>query len=176
MKQMYNITFARSPSLGGLAPLKSSSPRVKPISQRPKPPASRTRPEPSKGAGEWAWHYRTLLALHDHLKGGVGDRLRESSAAMEPPSLHAEDLTDELYDRELVLALPADRAEALQEINHALQRIRSKEYGGCEATGRKIPKAQLREMPWRRFAQGMKTPPLPDSSNQRRPAATRKRA
>ena len=78
---------------------------------------------------------------------------------MEPPSLHAEDLSDELYDRELVSALPANTAQALQEIDHALQRIKDKAYGRCEATGRRIPKTQLREMPWRRFARGVN--PLP---------------
>jgi len=125
---------------------------------------------------EWAWHYRTLLTLRDHLTGGVGDRLRESTAAMEPPSLHAEDFSDELYDRELIRALPANPAEALQEIDHALKRIRSREYGRCEVTGRKIPKTQLREMPWRRFAQGAKSLSAPGSPNRRQTAANRKQS
>lgn len=94
---------------------------------------------------------------------------------MEPPSLHAEDLSDELYDRELVRALPTNPAEAIQEIDHALQRIRGKAFGRCEATGRKIPKIQLREIPWRRFAEGAKPTSSPDSVKPPRPAAIRKR-
>ena len=144
---------------------------MKPISQRPKRPDSNTGTPSTQKAGEWAWHYRTLLALRDHLKGGVGDRLRESGAAMEPPSLHPEDLSDERYDRELASALPANPAKALQEIDQALQRIKNKEYGRCEATGRQIPKTQLREQPWRRFAQGVKPTPAPRTSRRAGSAA-----
>ena len=106
---------------------------------------------------EWAWHYRTLLALRDHLMGGTGDRLRESCDPMEPPSLHAEDFAGELYDRELALTLPANPAEALREINDAIDRLKAGTYSRCEATGRRIPKSQLRAIPWRRFAERPRT-------------------
>jgi RNA polymerase-binding transcription factor DksA len=107
---------------------------------------------------EWAWHYRTLRALRDHLATGFGDRLREPVGAMEPPSIHSEDLADELYDRELAKSLPQDRGMALREIDDAIQRICTGVYGKCEATGRLIPKPQLLAMPWRRYAEGV-TPP-----------------
>ena len=120
-------------------------------------PARRDNRQTKHIAPEWAWHYRTLLALRDHLTGSTGDRLRESCDAMEPPSLHAEDFTGELYDRELALALPAKSAEALREINDAIGRLKTGNYGRCEATGRCIPKSQLRAIPWRRFAEGRRT-------------------
>ena len=167
-------TFAGNSPFGERVFQSQRSPHVKPIPPRSKRPVSSDRPAPAGSAGEWAWHYRTLLALRDHLKGCVGDRLRESSGAMEPPSLHAEDLLDELYDRDLVSALPANTAQALQEIEHALQRIKNKEYGRCEATRRRIPKTQLRQMPWRRFAQGVPTLPVPRPSIRRRAASVRK--
>lgn len=98
----------------------------------------------------WGWHLRTLLALRDHLRGGTGDREREPCDPLEPPSLHAEDLVDELYDRELAAALPADPASAWREIEAALLRLKDGTYGRCERTGRAIPAAQLRAIPWRR--------------------------
>jgi RNA polymerase-binding transcription factor DksA len=87
------------------------------------------------------------------MKGSIGDRVRESCDPMESPSLHAEDFIDELYDRELAAALPADSASALREIEDALLRLKAGTYGRCERTGRAIPLVQLRALPWRRFAE-----------------------
>ena len=101
---------------------------------------------------EWSWHYRTLLALRAHFLGCSGDRLREPFDAMEPPSVHAEDFADELYDRELARALPHNRAEALREVEDALARISHGTYGQCEKTGQPISKPQLVARPWQRFA------------------------
>jgi RNA polymerase-binding transcription factor DksA len=124
-----------------------ASPRTKTHSSKPIP-------------HEWAWHYRTLLALRDHLSGGSGDRARESCDAMEPPSLHPEDLADELYDRELAAALPADVTEAQREVDAAIERLKTGAYGICEVTGRDIPPAELRAKPWCRHAAGTeKAPP-----------------
>ena len=109
-------------------------------------------------AEEWRWHYRTLIALRDHLHGRAGDRLREPIGAMEPPSFHAEDLADERYDRELADALPRNRVEALREIDDALARLRVGRYGRCEATGQLIPKSQLFSCPWRRVSESVENP------------------
>lgn len=102
-------------------------------------------------APQWAWHYRTLLALRDHLSGGAGDRLREPGDAMEPPSLHAGDFAGELFDRDLAQALPENRAEALREIDDAIQRLETGAFGRCERTGRPLPKSALRKTPWLRL-------------------------
>ena len=120
-----------------------------PAAARPGAPRTARRAPPI--APEWAWHYRTLLALRDHLDAETGDRARESCDAMEPPSLHPEDLFDELYDRELAGALPPERAAARREIADALHRLESGRYGVCEATGRRIPKARLLARPWCRY-------------------------
>jgi RNA polymerase-binding transcription factor DksA len=104
--------------------------------------------------GPWAWHVRTLVALRDHLRHGQGDRAREPGDAMEPPSLHGPDLIDEIYDRELAAALPADPEEALAEVDAALRRLAAGTYGVCELTGRRIAAATLRTRPWCRRAEG----------------------
>jgi DnaK suppressor protein len=64
--------------------------------------------------------------------------------------MHTEDLADELYDRDLALDLPRAPTEAVHEIEAALARLQAGTYGRCEVTGRLIPAAQLRAMPWRR--------------------------
>ena len=126
---------------------------MKTISKSKRKASAGTKPRSSTPIPHaWAWHYRTLLALRDHLTGGAGDRARESFGAMEPPSLHAEDLADELYDRDLAHALPADPGEAQREIDDAIQRLKRGIYGCCEATGRQIPSAELRAKPWCRYA------------------------
>jgi DnaK suppressor protein len=102
-------------------------------------------------APEWAWHFRTLLALRNHLLSGRGERICEPGEAMEPPSLHATDLTGDVYDRDLALALPADREDALREVNDALRRIERGVYGICEATGKPIARSRLKATPWRRY-------------------------
>ncbi|WP_414662928.1 phosphoribosyltransferase family protein [Horticoccus sp. 23ND18S-11] len=140
-----------------------------------KPRRPKTRAPAHAGAArsvppQWAWHFRTLLALRNHLLCGGGDRLRDPGEAMEPPSVHGVDLMDELYDRELGAALPRRTDEAVVEVEAALQRMEQGTYGICAVTGRPIPPAELRALPWRRTAASprprrrapVKTPPLHD--------------
>jgi RNA polymerase-binding transcription factor DksA len=131
--------------------MKAKTSHPKPIH----PPAGQHETSSSTKLKDWGWHYRTLLALRDHLAGGAGDRMREPVGAMEPPSVHPEDLVDEVYDRDLAGALPENRAEALREIDGAILRLSTGVYGVCEASGRPIPQAQLRAKPWRRFIEGV---------------------
>jgi RNA polymerase-binding transcription factor DksA len=109
------------------------------------------RPGTRTVAPEWAWHFRTLLALRNHLLSGRGEPGGEPGEAMEPPSLHALDVTADVYDRDLALALPADREVALREVNDALRRIERGAYGICEATGKPIARSRLKAAPWRRY-------------------------
>lgn len=116
-----------------------------------RPPRKPTSPRP-KSSRRWAWHLRTLIGLRDHLRHVMGDRLREPFESMEPPSLHAEDLTDEMYDRDLARALPPLPMNALSEVEAAIQRIQDGTYGTCTETGRTIPAKRLLQIPWCRTA------------------------
>lgn len=116
-----------------------------------KQPARRARMRRVVIAPEWAWHFRTLMALRNHLLSGSGDRCREPLDAMEPPSVHAVDWLAETYDHDLALALPANREEALREVNDAIRRLEQGTYGRCEATGKPIARSRLRAEPWRRY-------------------------
>lgn len=101
-----------------------------------------------------AWHYRTLRALRDHLLAARGDRLRGTTEPLERASTHGADFCDDLHDRALASALPADPVAALGEVEAALHRLAAGTYGLCLESGRPIPEAQLRAQPWRATAAG----------------------
>ncbi|SDS44900.1 TraR/DksA C4-type zinc finger protein [Opitutus sp. GAS368] len=83
---------------------------------------------------QWAWHYRTLTALRDHL---IQEQQSPQSA--------------DRFDRDFIRALLAREPDALGEIYAALDRILHGTYGVCEATGRRIAPARLRAAPWTRY-------------------------
>jgi putative phosphoribosyl transferase len=116
--------------------------------------SSAARPPAATVPREWTWHYRTLRALRDHLMDGRGDRLRDTGEPLEPASTHGADFADEVHDRELAAALPADPAAALTEVEAAMHRITAGTYGVCLESGRPIPAAQLRACPWRTTTAG----------------------
>lgn len=86
-------------------------------------------------AARWEWHYRTLVALRDHL-------VREQRS---PRGV-------DKFDRDFIKALLAREADALGEINAAIERILHGEYGICEVTGERISALRLRAVPWARCA------------------------
>lgn len=103
-----------------------------------KPPPRRTAPLPtpvSPGVARWPWHYRTLVALRDHL-------VQQSKAPEAADN----------FDREFVKTLLARERDALGEINAAIRRIEEGRYGVCERTGRPIDANRLRCVPWTRHA------------------------
>jgi hypothetical protein len=103
-----------------------------------KPPPRQTEPlprHPSPGVARWAWHYRTLVALRDHL-------VQQSKSPGK---------TD-VFDRDFVKTLLARERDPLGEINAAIRRIEEGHYGVCEHTGRPIDANRLRALPWTRHA------------------------
>jgi RNA polymerase-binding transcription factor DksA len=82
----------------------------------------------------WAWHFRTLVALREHLV----EVQRTPQAA-------------DQFDRDFIRALLAREADGLEEINAAIDRILRGDYGVCESTGRPIAAARLRAAPWTRY-------------------------
>lgn len=99
------------------------------------PPSPPHRPARPHGGARWAWHYRTLVALRDHL-------VRQSTSPQ----------TADVFDREFVRTLLAHEPHALAEINAALERIAAGRYGLCERSGQPIEAERLRARPWARFA------------------------
>jgi len=62
----------------------------------------------------------------------------------------ADSATDE-FDHDLAWTQLSAEQNALYEVNNALQRILGGSYGLCEETGKAIPAARLRAIPWTRF-------------------------
>jgi DnaK suppressor protein len=60
-------------------------------------------------------------------------------------------------DRERNLALSAQAAAAVEEIDDALRKIDRKTYGGCERCYQPIPKARLRALPFARLCVACKS-------------------
>lgn len=102
---------------------------------------------------KWTWHYRVLVTLRERLLQERRERLAEAAQPLEPHGMnHADSATDEV-DHNLALATLSAKQDSLQEIDEAIRRILSGTYGRCEETGKPIPAARLKAIPWTRFAQ-----------------------
>lgn len=99
----------------------------------------------------WRWHYQVLLALQDRLARQRGLLRQAAAEPIEPHSLDEADSATDEFDHDLALAELSADADALNEIGQALDRIRTGRYGVCEESGRAIPAARLKAVPWTRF-------------------------
>ncbi len=66
----------------------------------------------------------------------------------------AEDLVDranDAYEREFMLSLSGTERDTLVEIDSALDRLDSGEYGVCAECSAKIPVRRLQAVPWARY-------------------------
>jgi DnaK suppressor protein len=74
---------------------------------------------------------------------------------MEPGDIQFDDESGEggtvTVDRERDLALSAQALAAVEEIDHALAKLKNGTYGICENCGRLIPKARLEALPYARL-------------------------
>lgn len=100
---------------------------------------------------KWAWHYRTLLRLRDHLLQDTEVKWHEAGEAIEPHSLHLADSATDEFDHDVALALLAHEEDALTEVNDAITRILEGRYGVCERSREPIPSPRLRAIPWCRY-------------------------
>jgi RNA polymerase-binding transcription factor DksA len=101
---------------------------------------------------QWRWHYQTLRAERARL---LEDRLEQISEASAPIETHVrrpgESAADELAHVVAIGQLDAQQ-NLLYEIERAIERIETGSYGICERTGRPIPAARLRALPWTRYS------------------------
>jgi RNA polymerase-binding protein DksA len=61
---------------------------------------------------------------------------------------HLADTATETYERELDEGLEEDARDRLRQVEKALARIESGEYGRCEVCGKEIPVERLEAVPW----------------------------
>ncbi len=77
---------------------------------------------------------------------GRGDEGSESSAF----GMHQADAGSDAYDRDFALNILSQEQNALYEIDEAIIRIDTGEYGICQGSGEVIPQARLEAMPFAR--------------------------
>jgi DnaK suppressor protein len=99
----------------------------------------------------WKWHYETLARLRDRLIEERSEALSEAAEPVERHSLHQADSATNEFDHELALSQLSAEQDALYEVEAAMRCILDGSYGVCEQTGKRIPAARLKAVPWTRF-------------------------
>ncbi len=108
--------------------------------------------------GELEWFREALRCKRLELLGDAAtlcdEALRarnwDGSGASHLMPSHMAELASDAWEQEFTLILMEDKQALLREIEDALERVGNDTYGICEGTGRVIPKARLRAMPWAR--------------------------
>ncbi len=91
--------------------------------------------------------------LVDSMSGMTRDTIRNAPEGSEASGSgqHQGDAGSDAYDRDFALSVLAKEQDALYEIEQALRRIQSGNYGICEMSSRKIPQARLEAIPFARL-------------------------
>ena len=95
---------------------------------------------------------RELLSDVDHMKNGVLDHSRQqSSGDLSNMPIHMADIGTDNYEQEFTLGLLEAEQKLLRDIDDALAKIESGNYGLCEGTGGPINRARLDAKPEARY-------------------------
>ena len=94
-----------------------------------------------------------LLELRARCNGDVSQLTDEAMKSKEASNLssmpiHMADIGSENFDQEFTLSLLENEEKVLTEIDHALGRIRSGNFGVCEECGDEIVKERLKAIPY----------------------------
>jgi len=87
-----------------------------------------------------------IRSMADESEGEHRDKGDVSGHAM-----HMADVATDMYDREFNLSLASNDREIIQKIDAALKRIANKTYGFCLKSGKKIPEARLKAVPYAEY-------------------------
>ena len=97
-----------------------------------------------------------LLALREKIvgevtalqKGTLSQSLKDQSGDLSGYAIHLADLASVSYDREFALSLASREQSALNDVDAALAKIDSGEYGNCEQCDHPIDEARLDAVPY----------------------------
>jgi RNA polymerase-binding transcription factor DksA len=122
----------------------------------PKSRASHAENEEAAIPEKFKRYYKLLIELRNHVTGQVDQHSEETlkrSAKEDSGDLssYGTDGGTDSFDRDFALSLVANEQEALAEIEAAIQRIKSDNYGICEHTQQPIPKERLLAVPFTRY-------------------------
>ncbi len=87
-----------------------------------------------------------IRSMADESEGDQSDKGDVSGHAM-----HMADVATDMYDREFNLSLASNDRELLQKIQTALVRIDKGTFGLCLKTGKRIPEARLKAVPYAEY-------------------------
>lgn len=92
-------------------------------------------------------------SLMDSVSGMAADQLRARSedGGSSAFGMHQADAGSDAYDRDFALSLLSKEQDALYEIEEALKRLDSGNYGVCEMCNKTIPQSRLEALPFARF-------------------------
>lgn len=106
---------------------------------------------PGKVPAAWAWHHRTLRALHRRLVREHDEHRHDSASPADKDTHDFGDTASVERERDTLFSTLLSEGNRLAEVEAALNRIYAGMYGVCEATGRTIPDERLQALPWTRF-------------------------
>jgi DnaK suppressor protein len=143
------------------SPVTAKAPAAKKVAPAPKRPTVGPYAKEPKFLEEQA----ALLAEERSIYKGQAVDLRAEADSLalerEPGDVQFDEESGEggtvTVDRERNLALSAQAAAAVEEIDDALRKIERKAYGSCERCYQPIPKARLRALPFARLCVACKS-------------------
>ena len=109
---------------------------------------------------KWKKYYKLLIELRAHVSDEIDlhtsetlkHSSREDSGNLSNYGNHQADAGTDTFDRDFALSLVSSEQEALNEIEEAILRIKDGSYGVCDITGKSIPAARLRAVPFTRYS------------------------
>lgn len=111
------------------------------------------RPEPAVVTipPKWQRFYGNLRSLRESLQEDHVERMSKILVVLERAGSDVADDASEQINHAMSLGILTRDDNALDEVDSAIERILEGTYGICEKTGKPIPLARLRVVPWTRF-------------------------
>jgi RNA polymerase-binding transcription factor DksA len=101
---------------------------------------------------KWERQYQLLSELRSSVVSRRKNLVKIAAEEMSEPAQNLEEAGTDHYDRDFALGMASSEQEILYEIDHAMNRIKSGNYGVCEMTGKPIKPDRLEAVPWARFS------------------------
>lgn len=107
---------------------------------------------------------KILLELRAKISGNIqhleketlNTSQKDASGDLSGYSFHMADMATDNFDREFTLGLASTEQKILNDIDVALKKIETGDYGICEKYGTPIPKKRLMAMPYAKFSKKAK--------------------
>jgi len=158
-------TTKTAPKTPSSAPVKIPPKKRLPVKRRPLfahltnhapvVPSTEAKEKPKKPSPAFLKAQRQRLldlrdSLVDQMSGVARDAIRGEDGDSSAFGMHQADAGSDSYDRDFALNILSQEQNALYEIEEALLRIDSGEYGVCQGSGELIPQARLEAIPFAR--------------------------